>query len=53
MHVYDKQMPNGLHFHVSFNNGACYIIVKDIYSEDFEMKYFRNLDEALDFINLL
>lgn len=54
MQSYDIVTEEGLHFHVSLSKqGICYIIVKDIFSNDFEMMYFTNLDRALDYIHSL
>jgi hypothetical protein len=54
MQSYDIVTEAGLHFHVSLSTqGVCYIIVKDIFSNDFEMLYFTNLESALDYIHSL
>ena len=54
MQSYDIVTEAGLHFHVSLSKqGICYIIVKDIFSNDFDMQYFNNLDSALDYIHSL
>ena len=54
MQSYDIVTDEGLHFHVSLSKqGVCYIIVKDIFSSDFDMRYFTNLESALDYIHSL
>jgi putative exporter of polyketide antibiotics len=54
MQAYDIVTDAGLHFHVSLNiNGICYIIVNDIFTSIFEMRYFNNLDSALHYVHSL
>lgn len=51
MQSYDIVTDEGLHFHVSLSKqGICYIMVNDYFSDDFDMRYFTNLDSALDYI---
>ena len=51
MQSYDIVTDEGLHFHVSLSTqGICCIIVMDVFSPDFDMRYFTNLESALDYI---
>jgi hypothetical protein len=51
MRSYDLLTQAGLHFHVSLSEqGICYIIVKHVLKTDFDMRYFTNIDDALDYI---
>ncbi len=51
MQAYDIVTDAGLHFHVSLSNlGVCYIIVRDQYTTDFDLRYFTSLDSALNYI---
>jgi hypothetical protein len=40
------------HIHLSVNHNAsvCYIFVNDIYNKRLTMRYFTNMDDALNFI---
>ena len=52
--IYENRTPSGLHFHLSLDNGVCYIMVHDLYDNSyFEMKYFTNVNLALRWINNL
>jgi hypothetical protein len=52
MQSYDIVTEVGLHFHVCLSTqGICYIMVNDYFSNDFDMRYFTNLDSALDYIH--
>ncbi len=53
MEAYDNTLPNGWHFHVSVDKDVCCIIIRDIYDEYFVIKYFTNIDDAVDFIHNL
>jgi hypothetical protein len=54
MQSYDIVTEVGLHFHVSLSKqGICYIMIKDLHSDYFDLRYFTNLDTALDYINNL
>jgi len=54
MQAYDILTDEGLHFHISLSNqGICYIMVNDYFSNDFDMRYFTNLNDALDYIHSL
>ena len=54
MQSYDILTEVGLHFHVSLSEqGICYIMIKDLYSDWFDIRYFANLDNALDYIQSL
>jgi len=48
--IYDNTLPNGWHFHVSLDSKTCYIMVRDIYDEYFIMRYFTNVEDAINFI---
>lgn len=51
MQSYNIVTDTGLHFHVSLSDrGICYIMVNDYFSNDFDMRYFTNLENALDYI---
>jgi hypothetical protein len=51
MQSYDIVTDAGLHFHVCLSaQGICYIIVLDSFDSDFNMRYFTNLESALDYI---
>ena len=52
--IYENLTPGGLYFHLSLDNGVCYIAVFDIHDVTyFEMKYFTNVNLALRWINNL
>ena len=51
MQSYDIVTDAGLHFHISLSKGICYIMINDLYGDDFEIRYFSNLDSALDYIH--
>jgi hypothetical protein len=52
--IYENLTPSGLYFHLSLDNGVCYIAVFDIHDVMyFEMKYFTNVNSALRWINNL
>ncbi len=54
MQSYDIVTEIGLHFHVSLSvEGICYIMIKDLYSDYFDIRYFTNLDDALEYIHSL
>ena len=54
MHTYDAITKDGLHIHLSMSlNEVCYILVHDIYTHAFEMKFFTDQQEALSFIRSL
>jgi hypothetical protein len=49
--VYENFTPGGLHFHLSYKDGVCYIILRDLRDSNFEMHYFTNITQALRYIN--
>lgn len=52
--TYTNFTPSGLHFHLSYDNGVCCIIVHDIYScEPTTVRFFTDINLALRFINNL
>jgi hypothetical protein len=52
--IYENLTPSGLHFRLSYENGVCCIMVKDMYDNTyFEMQYFTDINKALRFINNL
>ena len=53
MQSYDIVTDAGIHFHISMSRGVCCIIVNDIFTTDFNIKYFTTLDSALDYIHSL
>ena len=54
MHTYDAITNSGLHIHLSMlGNEVCYIFVHDIYTHQFEMKFFTNQQSAISFIRSL
>ena len=53
MKTYENFTPGGLHFHLSYEDGVCCIILSDIYDCTLTIKYFTNLNKALRFTNNL
>jgi len=51
MHTYDAITKDGLHIHLSMcSTDTCYILVHDIYTHAFEIKFFINQESAIKFI---
>jgi hypothetical protein len=51
MHTYDALTKDGLHIHLSMDNtSTCYILVHDIYTHAFEMKFFTDQETAIQYI---
>ena len=54
MHTYSAITDNGLCIHLSMlSQKQCYIIVHDIYTHSFTMKFFTDQDSAVSFIHSL
>ncbi len=54
MHTYDAITKDGLHIHLSMcSTETCYILVHDIYTHAFEMKFFTNQESAIRFIRAI
>ena len=53
MHIYDIVTENGLLIHLSLHNGITYILVEDLYTHYFDMKFFTSFEPALEFIQSL
>ena len=54
MHTYSAVTADGLLIHLSMlHSEACYILVHDIYTHRFEMKYFTDQQSAVAFIHSL
>jgi hypothetical protein len=54
MYTYDAKTKDGLHIHLSMsNNNTCYIFVNDIFDNTLIMRYFTEMEPALDFIRSL
>jgi len=54
MHTYDAITQTGLHIHLSMSNyNTCYIFSRDIYNHVLTMKFFTNVNDALEFIQSL
>ena len=54
MHTYDAITNSGLHIHLSMStDNTCYIFSRDIYNHVLTMKFFTNVNDALDFIQSL
>jgi hypothetical protein len=53
MHTYDIITESGLLIHLSLNNGITYILVEDMYTSYFDMKFFTQFEPALEFIQSL
>lgn len=52
MHTYDVLTKNGLLIHLSMSTfNTCYIIVYDIYTITFNLKYFTDIESAKAFIH--
>jgi hypothetical protein len=51
MYTYDAITKTGLLIHLSMNvQEACYIFIFDIYTQQFNMKFFTNVESAKQFI---
>ena len=52
MHIYDAVTLGGLHVHLSMseNNATCYIFVNDIYANTLTMRFFTDMESAVEFI---
>lgn len=54
MHIYDAITTTGLHIHLSMSDeNTFYILVYDIDNYMLTMKFFNNVDTAMQFINSL
>ena len=54
MHIYDAITRSGLHIHLSMmGNEVCYILIHDMYTHDFKMRYFTDQQTAVEFIKSL
>ena len=54
MQTYSAITKDGLLIHLSMlHTEACYILVHDIYTHAFEMKFFTNQQQAISFIRSL
>ena len=54
MYTYSVATVSGLLIHISMATPKlCYIIIHDLYTHEFSMKYFTNQESALTFIRLL
>jgi 3-deoxy-D-arabino-heptulosonate 7-phosphate (DAHP) synthase class II len=54
MYTNDWLTPTGIHIHLSMSNyNTCYIFVNDIYDNQLTMRYFTDMDSAVEFINNL
>jgi len=53
MHTYDAITRSGLHIHLSMSDDACYIFSRDIYNHELTMKFFTNVNDAMEFIRSL
>lgn len=53
MHTYDIVTETGLLIHLSLYNGVTYILVEDMYTHYFDMKFFTEVNPALEFIRSL
>jgi hypothetical protein len=54
MNTYSAITKDGLLIHLSMlHTEVCYIFVHDIYTHQFEMKYFTNQQQALSYIRSL
>jgi hypothetical protein len=54
MQTYSAITKDGLLIHLSMlHSEACYILVHDIYTHAFEMKFFTNQQQALSYIRSL
>jgi hypothetical protein len=51
MHIYDAVTLTGLQIHLSMSNAnTCYIFVNDIYCDQLTMRFFTNMEAAVEFI---
>ena len=50
MHTYDVITNSGFVIHMCLRNGITYILVEDMYTNFFDMKFFTNIEPALEFI---
>ncbi len=54
MYTNDWLTPTGIHIHLSMSNySTCYIFVNDIYADFLTMRYFTDMESAIEFINSL
>ena len=54
MQIYDAITKSGLHIHLSMmGTEVCYILIHDLYTNDFTMRYFTDQENAVKFIKSL
>ena len=54
MYTHDWLTPTGIHIHLSvYDEHTCYIIVNDIYADSLTMRYFTDMQSAVNFIGKL
>jgi hypothetical protein len=53
MHIYDATNKQGLHVHLSMSDTVTsnYIFVNNIYSGSFIMRFFTEMNQAMEFIH--
>jgi hypothetical protein len=50
MYTYDITTDTGFRIHMCLCNGVTYILIDDIYTDLFQMRFFTNVEPALEFI---
>lgn len=54
MYIYDAITRSGLQIHLSMlSNETCYILIHDMYTHEFRMRYFTDQQTAVNFIKSL
>ena len=52
MYTYDAITKTGIQIHLSMTkNNTCYIYVNDIYNNQLTMKFFTDMESAIEFIH--
>ena len=54
MYTYDAVTKTGIQIHLSMSNdNTCYIYINDIYNNTLTMKFFTDMESAIEFIHSL
>jgi len=52
MYTYDAITKTGIQIHLSMSeNNTCYIFINDIYKDELRMKFFTDMQSAIEFIH--
>ena len=50
MKVYENTTSEGLYLQVSYFDGVCFILIHDTYDCETTLRFFDNVDKAIDFV---